>query len=82
MTSLLTAASEGLEDSEDWLNMDPQGLEEILKERQAGNSADRDPNAEEQEEAERQAAKLTGLADKFESFLNAEGSMDGALLDE
>lgn len=61
--------------------MDPQGLEEILKERQAGG-ADRDPNAEEQEEAERQAAKLSGLADKFETFLNAEGSMDGALLDE
>lgn len=62
--------------------MDPEKLEEILKERQESGRNTDNPNAQEQEEAERQAEKLSGLAAKFETFINAEGDLDGALLDE
>ena len=79
-TTLLNAAASNEEDAEDWLNMDPDALEEILQAKQAQQSGD--VADLEEAEAQREAEKLSGLANKFETFLQSQGSMDGALLDE
>lgn len=83
------------EDSDNWMNIDAehfdQKLEEIMRPKAKGASqkadamdVDRPVSVEEQETrmAQAQADKLKGLANKIESFVEGEGTLEGAVFEE
>ena len=76
-TSLSPDASE---DSTAWLELDPEGLEELL--RQRGGEKLRDESQREDAMAEAFADPLTSFAQKVEGFVEGEGSLEGAMFDE
>ena len=68
----IQGVSDLVEDSDAWLDLDPEGLEELLRKKQ-GNEANLN---------EAHAERLGGLAEKFESFVDGQGALDGAMFDE
>lgn len=72
------APSTGQEDSDAWMELDPDDLERILAERRGDGAAADDEDLV----ADAQADQLGELADKFESFVEGQGSLDGAMFDE
>jgi hypothetical protein len=61
------------EDPDTWLDIDPEGLEQMLKER-GGEGATTIEDV--------QAEQLGGIADKFQKFVQGKGSLEGALFEE
>ena len=76
-SKLPIAPSTGQEDSDAWMELDPDDLERILAERRGGDGV-----TDEDAMADAQADQLGELADKFESFVEGQGSLDGAMFDE
>lgn len=86
-------ASESLkEDADSWLYIDESRLEEMLQGKPdrvaSGNeAASENPSSisvEEREEkmAQEQAQRLQGMAEKFSSFLEGEGDLEGAMFED
>ena len=93
----ILAERELSEDSDDWLNIDQAKLEDMLNAREAKPTQvqeieGEDPhttvneNLDDSDEDERlaneQAQKLQSMADKFENFVQGEGAIEGATLDD
>lgn len=85
------------EDSDDWLYIDQNRLEDMLKSKSGASKPDRaeengmdvdtgnGEQAEEDEDeklAREQAKRLQSMAEKFQGFIEGEGSVEGALFDE
>lgn len=79
------------EESDDWLNVDAEDFDAQLSATvrssqavPAGSTAamEVDERSPEDQVAHAQASKLAGLAKKIESFVEGEGTMDGAVFDE
>ncbi|THH18092.1 hypothetical protein EW146_g2832 [Bondarzewia mesenterica] len=90
-----TQPSQGLEDSDDWLNVDAQDFDRMLEKRlgvyKSGAQAKSDamdvdhPEVEQTEEdriAKEQASKLQDLAKKVENFLGGKGDIEGAKFED
>lgn len=87
---------DGPEDSDDWLNIDADSLDQKLsdtlrkpkensREDSEKDGMDVDKPSEEDEEgrmAQEQAHKLKGLANKIENFVSGEGMLEGAVFEE
>jgi hypothetical protein len=78
------------EDSDDWLNVDAEGFEQMLEASRAklhGNET-KDPNGMDVDEspedriASEQAKRLKDLASKVENFIEGEGDVEGARFEE
>ena len=81
------------EDSDDWLNVDADDFDAKLAEtmqaskavtgnKTASSKMDVDNDGDEDEVAQDQAGKLQNLAKKVEKFVEGQGSLEGALLEE
>ena len=79
------------EEPDDWLNVDAEDFDAKLAEtiRSRPSNTEGDVNAMdvdivdgEDAAAESQAEKLKGLAKKIENFVEGEGTLEGAVLDE
>jgi hypothetical protein len=84
------------EDSDDWLYLSPESMEEMLRAK-GGDKPTHAPDVgddvsstvaldEDEDEDEKlanvQAKKLQDMADKFGDFMNAEGDLEGALFED
>ena len=80
------------EDSDDWLNVDAENFEEKLTQTFRGRTTeakgesamdvDKSPDDMEHALAQDQADRLKHLAKKIEGFVEGQGTVDGAVVDE
>ena len=81
------------EDSDDWMNVDADDVEDVLAQRMGiskdvsvenahTNAQLRDEGTAEDRGAHEQASRLRNLAQKVEEFVEGEGDMEGAMFKE
>jgi hypothetical protein len=72
------------EDSDDWLNIDRESFENIFS-ADFSDVKEKEPvkiPASEEAEAEKQTSRLKDLADKVHTFVDGQGSLEGALFEK